>query len=42
MGADKSKPFHTELQNYKVLEEVPEANLTHLAHNQSNKEYLMR
>ena len=32
MGADKSKPFSQELTQYKVLEEFPEQNLTHLAH----------
>ena len=42
MGASESEPFNEELAGYKVIHRVPENNITHLSHIETDKEYLLR
>lgn len=42
MGTTESDAFSADLGSYRVIEKVPENNLTFLAHHETDKEYLLR
>ena len=37
MGASESDPFKADLASYRIVEKVPENNITHLSHIETEK-----